>query len=64
MEAVVRAVLIRGPVARVELERTDNHELVEAQISRTRLDTLALHEGDQVFIETLKPQSVAADYAI
>ena len=64
MEATVRAVLIRGPVARIELERTDNHERVEAQISRARLDTLALHEGDTVFIETLKPQSVAGDFSI
>ncbi len=64
MEATVRAVLIRGAVARVELERTDNGERVEAQISRARLDALILHEGDTVFIEGLKPQIVAGDYSI
>ena len=64
MEATVRAVLIRGPVARIELERTDNNERVEAQISRARQDTLVLREGDKVFIESLKPQSIASDYSI
>ena len=56
LEVVVRAVLIRGPVARVELERTDNHERVEAQISRARQEALGLREGDTVFIDTAKAQ--------
>ena len=63
LEAVVKAVLIRGPVARIELERTDNHERVEAQISRARQDTLALREGNVVFIETLKPQNSPGHHA-
>ena len=64
MEAVVRALLIRGPVVRVELERVDDHGRVEAQISRARLAELGLREGETVFVELLKPQTLAADYSI
>ena len=64
LEAIVRLVFIRGAVARIDLERTDNGEHVEAQISRARQDTLGLREGDNVFIETLKPQTIAGDWSI
>ncbi len=64
LEAVVRALFIRGAGAKVELERTDNGEHVEAQISRVRLEELALREGDAVFIEWLKPQHLTPDYSI
>ena len=45
MEAVVRALLIRGPAVRVELERVDDHGRVEAQISRARLEELGSARG-------------------
>ena len=45
MEAVVRALLIRGPAARVELERVDDRGRVEAQISRARLDEAGAARG-------------------
>ncbi len=64
LEAVVRALFIRGAGAKVELERTDTGEHVEAQISRVRLEELALREGDAVFIEWLKPQHLTPDYSI
>ena len=64
LEATVRALYIRGATAKVELERTANGERVEAQITRARLDELALREGDTVFVELLKPQNLAADYSI
>ena len=64
MEAVVRALLIRGPAVRVELERVDDHGRVEAQISRARLEELGLREGETVFVELLKPQMLTADYSI
>ena len=64
LQAVVRALLIRGPIARVELERVDDHSLVEAQISRARLEELDLREGETVFVELLKPQNLLPDYSI
>ena len=64
LEAIVKLLVIRGGVARVELERVDNGERVEAQISRARADELDLHEEERVFIELLKPQSLPVDYAI
>ena len=54
-----------GPLAQLELEREDNHELIEALISNERFAQLALKEGEmllvrpkrlQVFVE---PESAA-----
>ena len=64
LEAVVKALLVRGAGFKVELERTDNGERVEAHISRARAEELALREGDAVFVEPLRPQTLAADYSI
>ena len=64
LEAVVKLLVIRGGTARVELERVDNGERVEAQISRARADELDLHEEERVFIELLHPQSLSPDYSI
>ena len=64
LEAVVRALFVRGSIAKVEMERTDNGEHVDAQITRSRADELALREGETVFIELLKPQHLTADYMI
>ncbi len=64
MEAVVKALFVRGAGAKVELERADNGERVEAHLSGARMEELALREGDAVFIESLKPQALAADYSI
>ena len=60
----MKALVVRGGTARVELERVDNGEHVEAQISRARLDELDLRKEERVFIELLKPQNLAADYSI
>ena len=64
MEAVVKALFVRGAGTKVELERLDNGERVEAHLTRARMEELALCEGDAVFIEPLKPQSLAAGSAI
>ena len=63
MEAVVRTLFVRGAVAKVELDRVDNGERVEAQISRARLAELSLREGERVFVELLKPQHLP-DFSI
>ena len=60
LAATVRGLHIRGPVARVELGREDNGEIVEAQISRARAEELGLREGEAVHVELLKTQSVPA----
>ena len=64
LEGIVKALVVRGGMARVELERVDNGEHVEAQISRARLDELNLRENERVFIELLKPQNLPADCSI
>ncbi len=60
LEAVVRGWFIRGPGARVELEHVGDQGRIEAQISRARLEELALREGETIFVELLKPQNVPA----
>ncbi len=64
MEAVVRVLFVRGAVAKVEMERIDNGERVEAQISRARSEELSLREGETVFVELLKPRHLPPDYSI
>ena len=64
LEATVRVLHMAGPVARIELERVDNGERFEAQLTRVRQDELGLREGERVFIELLKPQTLSADYSI
>jgi len=44
-----------GPVVRLELERADASEYVEAELTRERFRELALSEGEQVFV---KPRSL------
>ena len=64
LEAVVKLLVIRGSTARVDLERVDNGEHVEVQISRERLEALNLREGERVFMALLRPQSLSPDYSI
>ncbi len=64
LEAVVKLLIVRGANGRVELERIDNGERVEAQLSRARLEELNLKEGERVFIELLNAHSLVVDYSI
>ena len=67
LEATVRVLHMAGPVARIELERADNGERFEAQLTRTRQEELGLRTGEKVYIELLKPQHLATgpgDYVI
>jgi sulfate transport system ATP-binding protein len=56
LEARIRRLHMAGPVVRVELERADNGERIDAQIDRHHQDELLLNEGETVFIELLRPQ--------
>ena len=64
IEAIVKVLVVRGATARVELERTDNGERIEAQISRARAEELNLREEERVFVELLKPYNLPTDYSI
>jgi len=48
--ARVLAVASAGPVARIELERSEDQRRVDAELSHERFEELALRAGDEVFI--------------
>ena len=50
LEATVKHVQAIGPLTRIELQRTDNHELLEAELTRPVAQALALQPGDVVFV--------------
>ena len=55
IEAVVSHIHGAGGMPRLELERLDNHERVEAELTRDRFRELALQVGERVFI---RPKSM------
>src|SRR5262249_22087590 len=64
IEATVRHVHALGPVARLELERRDNGELIEAELTRERHRELELAAGEQVFIRPREARIFVEDYSI
>ena len=62
IEAVVRYVVAAGPVVRLELERRDTGELLEAELPRVLYRTAPYHEGEVVFA-TPRTLHVFADAA-
>ena len=50
-EAVVSYVHAIGPLVRLELERTDHTELIEAELTRERFRELNIGEGARVFVQ-------------
>ncbi|HEY0867292.1 MAG TPA: sulfate ABC transporter ATP-binding protein [Fimbriimonas sp.] len=54
--AIVERSHIVGPIVRIELQRTDTSERLEAEISRERYDDLAIRNGDEVEV---KPKRLA-----
>ena len=54
IETVLRHVRRFGPMVRLELDRVDDGQVIEAEIARSRFDELNLARGDRVFV---KPQS-------
>ena len=64
IEAIVRHVNPIGPVVRLELERPDTGDLIEAELTRERFQELALHAGEHVHIKPRKLQVFVDDYAI
>ncbi|HEY3284446.1 MAG TPA: sulfate/molybdate ABC transporter ATP-binding protein [Armatimonadota bacterium] len=63
-EAVVRHINAAGPTVRVELERQDTGDLVEAALTREQHDGLRLQAGEQVYIRPRNLRVFVEDYAI
>ena len=55
IEATVRRIQAVGAVARVEITRTDNGDILEGELSQERWRQLALHPGERVFV---RPKTV------
>jgi sulfate transport system ATP-binding protein len=64
IEAIVRHVNPVGPVVRLELERHDTGDLIEAELTRERFQELALHTGEHVHVKPRKLQVFVDDYSI
>ncbi|MEP6572409.1 MAG: sulfate ABC transporter ATP-binding protein [Gemmatimonadota bacterium] len=50
IEAIVRHIRAFGPVVRLELDRVDDGQLIEAEVSRARFTELKVAKGDRVFV--------------
>jgi sulfate transport system ATP-binding protein len=51
---VVRHVVSVGPVVRLELERKDNGDRIEAELTRERFGELGVKTGDSVHVKPKK----------
>ncbi|MDO8671884.1 MAG: sulfate ABC transporter ATP-binding protein [Dehalococcoidia bacterium] len=61
IEAIVTYVHAIGPIVRLEMERRDGGDLIEAQLSRERYHALSLIVGDTVFVTPRKLRIYAPD---
>jgi sulfate transport system ATP-binding protein len=64
IEARIRFIQGAGAVARLELERLDTLELIEAEMTRERYKELDLREGETVFLRPRNMRVFAGDYII
>jgi sulfate/thiosulfate transport system ATP-binding protein len=64
IEAVVRHVNAVGPVVRLELERNDTGDRIDAELTRERYQELALQTGEHVHVKPKKLQVFVDDYSI
>jgi sulfate transport system ATP-binding protein len=64
IEAVVCYVHAVGPTARLELERQDNGERIEAELTRDRFRELDLQTGEHVFVKPRDMRIFVDDYSI
>jgi sulfate transport system ATP-binding protein len=51
IEATLRHVRRFGPMVRLELDRVDDGQVIEAEISRSRFEELGLARGDRVYVQ-------------
>jgi sulfate transport system ATP-binding protein len=64
IEAIVRYIHAVGPTARLELERRDTGEVIEAELTRERCRELALQTGESVFVKPRDMRIFVDDYSI
>lgn len=64
LAAVIRHIVAVGPVVRLALQRLDNAEPMEAQISRDEHRSLGLAVGETVFVTPRNLQVFVQDYSI
>jgi sulfate transport system ATP-binding protein len=64
IEARIRFIQGAGAVARLELERLDTLELIEAVMTRERYRELSLREGEKVFVRPRNMRVFLEDYNI
>jgi sulfate transport system ATP-binding protein len=64
IEAQIRFIQGAGAVARLELERLDTRELIEAELTRERYRELELREGERVFLRPRNMRVFLGDYNI
>jgi sulfate transport system ATP-binding protein len=64
IEAIVRYVYAVGPTARLELERRDTGEMIEAELTRERHRELELQVGERVFVRPKDVRIFVDDYSI
>jgi sulfate/thiosulfate transport system ATP-binding protein len=64
IEAVVRHVRALGPVVRLELQRRDTGDLLEAEITRERQRELALTTGESVHVKPHNVRVFVDEYSI
>ncbi len=64
IEAQIRFIQGAGAVARLELERLDTRELIDAELTRERYRELGLREGERVFVRPRNMRVFAGDYHI
>jgi len=62
--ALIRHIHTAGPVVRVQMERTDNRDIVDAEITRERYKELDLKTGESVFISLRNAKVFHEDYSI
>ncbi len=64
VEAVIRHIHAIGPTVRVELERADTKDRIDAELTRERFSELNLKTGEQVHVTPRKMQVFLDDYSI
>ncbi len=64
VEAAIRHIHAVGPVVRIELERGDTFETLEAELTRDVFQQLALQVGEMVFVRPRKYRVFVDDYQI
>jgi sulfate transport system ATP-binding protein len=64
IKAIVSYIRAIGPVVRLELNRKDNGELIEAEISKERFNELKLASGDEVYVGLNNLKVFVEDYVI